>query len=305
MNDFQSPQAILSSEQLKRLSETNNKQGMIRLLSPLGMLVLTTFGIQSTLGTFWVLSALFIHGLVLVSLFAPLHESIHYTAFRERWLNKGVARVCGFLLILPPGYFRYFHLAHHRYTQDLQRDPELLGEKPKNLIQYLAQMSGFFYWKERLSTTWLHATHRVTDAGFLPVAIHPQVTKEAQLFLGGYLLIALISLIAGSLAIFIYWIIPVLLAQPALRLYLLAEHSDCPRVPDMFKNTRTILTNRVIRHFMWEMPYHIEHHLYPSVPFYQLPTLYEIISQFPVCRSRGYVSFHKSYISKILDGGHP
>ncbi|GIT53115.1 MAG: hypothetical protein Ct9H300mP16_02750 [Pseudomonadota bacterium] len=37
-----------------------------------------------------------------ISLFAPLHETIHRTAFRSRYLNTGVAALGGFLLLLPP-----------------------------------------------------------------------------------------------------------------------------------------------------------------------------------------------------------
>ena len=65
--------------------------------------------------------------------------------------------------------------------------------------------------------------------------------------------------------------LPVLLGQPALRLYLLAEHGDCPRVANMFENTRTTFTTAMMRFLAWNMPYHVEHHVYPQVPFYRLP----------------------------------
>jgi fatty acid desaturase len=43
------------------------------------------------------------------------------------------------------------------------------------------------------------------------------------------------------------WLVPVLLGQPVLRLYLLAEHGDCPEVANMFENTRTTFTTRAMR----------------------------------------------------------
>ena len=81
-------------------------------------------------GTPWLLPAMLLHGILLVFLFAPLHEAVHRTAFRSRWLNDGVARACGAVLILPPDYFRAFHFTHHRHTQDPARDPELSTPKP-------------------------------------------------------------------------------------------------------------------------------------------------------------------------------
>jgi fatty acid desaturase len=40
------------------------------------------------------------------------------TAFKSRRLNRGVAFAAGLFLLLPPNWFRYFHFAHHRHTQD-------------------------------------------------------------------------------------------------------------------------------------------------------------------------------------------
>jgi fatty acid desaturase len=57
-------------------------------------------------------------------------------------------------------------------------------------------------------------------------------------------------------------------------LYLLAEHTGCPLVPDMLANSRTTVTNAVVRFFAWNMPYHAEHHAFPSVPFHALPDLH-------------------------------
>ena len=56
-------------------------------------------------------------GILIVFLFTLLHESIHQTPFKTSWLNAMSAQVSGFLLFLPPTWFKYFHLAHHRFTQ--------------------------------------------------------------------------------------------------------------------------------------------------------------------------------------------
>ena len=62
-----------------------------------------------------------LQGVVLIFLFAPLHECIHDTAFKSTWCNRLVAIVCGWLLLLPPAWFRYYHLNHHRFTNDPSR----------------------------------------------------------------------------------------------------------------------------------------------------------------------------------------
>ena len=55
---------------------------------------------------------------------------------------------------------------------------------------------------------------------------------------------------------------------------LLAEHGHCPPVANMLENTRTTLTNRLVRFLAWNMPCHAEHHARPMVPFHKLPDLH-------------------------------
>jgi fatty acid desaturase len=57
-----------------------------------------------------------ITGVLLTFLFCPLHECLHYTAFKTRRLNDMVGSVIGLLLLLPPHYFRLFHWEHHKYV---------------------------------------------------------------------------------------------------------------------------------------------------------------------------------------------
>jgi fatty acid desaturase len=67
------------------------------------------------------------------------------------------------------------------------------------------------------------------------------------------------------------WILPAMIGQVFLRNYLLAEHTGCENCSDTLANTRTTYTNAVVRFFAWNMPFHVEHHAYPSIPFYALP----------------------------------
>ncbi len=64
---------------------------------------------------------MFAHGVALIFLFPPLHETIHRTAFHSRALNDVVAFVIGVLIVLPRECFRAFHFAHHRFTQEARR----------------------------------------------------------------------------------------------------------------------------------------------------------------------------------------
>src|SRR5262249_4052482 len=161
---------------------------------------------------------------VLIFLFAPLHEAIHRTAFKSRRLNDAVASICGALLMLPAAYFRYFHFAHHRYTQDPDNDPELATPKPGSLSAWLLHASGWIYWRAQIGGTLGHAIGR-TPERFLTPGNRARVIREARMVLAAYAAIAAAAIAFGSWAPLTYWVLPAMAGQPLLRLYLLAEHT--------------------------------------------------------------------------------
>ena len=80
---------------------------------------------------------------------------------------------------------------------------------------------------------------------------------------------------------------------------LMAEHGRCPHVTNMFENTRTTFTNRLVRFLAWNMPFHIEHHTMPTVPFHKLPALNELTREHLKATSNGYSEFHKEYVETL------
>ena len=135
---------------LRSLAARSDRKGLVQLAGHLGLLTATGALVLWSRGTWGMLPALFAQGIVLVFLFAPLHEAIHRTAFRTRWLNDAVARAAGFVLVLPADYFRAFHLQHHRFTQDPAHDPELARPPLASRAAYLRHVSGLPYWRGKL-----------------------------------------------------------------------------------------------------------------------------------------------------------
>lgn len=277
------------------LFQRSDAKGILRLAVHLGILACTAFILGSSLGTVWFPGAIILHGAVLVFLFSALHESIHATAFSSRLLNDAVASVCGFLLLLPREYFRGFHLQHHRYTQDPQRDPELSVKKPETAREYLLHISGLPYWGERVTTLIRHARADVTES-FIPVRKRPSIVREARLHLALYSAAVIASLAMQSSLLLVYWVLPVMAGQPLLRGFLLAEHHGCPHVADMLTNTRTTLSNSVVRLLAWNMSYHAEHHAWAAVPFHNLPNAHRHVGEQVAHVSPGYIQFHWSLL---------
>ena len=102
---------------------------------------------------------------------------------------------------------------------------------------------------------------------------------------------------------FLFWVIPQLLGQPFLRGYLLAEHTGCTLDRNGLTNTRTTLTNRIVRLLMWDMPFHAEHHLYPSIPFHRLEDAHGLLREKLRFVQPGYARFNAGYVRELGRGG--
>jgi fatty acid desaturase len=281
---------------LAELNRKSDRRGLLRLAGHGASLLLTGYLLSRTLGGWWVAPAMILHGAALIFLFAPLHEAIHRTAFRSRRLCDGVAWLCGALLLLPPEYFRFFHFAHHRHTQDPASDPELAAPKPATLRQWLLHVSGWHYWRAQVRGTLMHATGRIDEPFLSAPRAADKVVTEARRMLLLYGAIAVAAIAARSWAPLTYWVVPALLGQPFLRVYLLAEHTLCPLVPDMLANSRTTISNAVVRFFAWNMPYHAEHHAYPSVPFHALPAVHRVIAADIRVTAPGYIAVQRELL---------
>ena len=280
----------IATDEKRYLTEKNDTSGLIRLAVLCALIATLTAGIISRV-PYWPLLML-PQGLLIISLFHLEHECIHDTPFRTQRLNITVGAICGFILLLPCEWFRYFHRDHHRYTQIHGKDPELETAKPATKIQWLIHLSGLPLLKSLLEVIARYTLGKNSDS-YIPDNAKAKVVRQVRYMTAAYGLLWLISLISQSTTLLWVWIIPLQLGQPFLRLYLLAEHTLCDYSDNMFLNTRTILTNPVVRWFTWNMPYHTEHHVYPGVPFHKLPALHLKMQSYLQHSNASYTEFNQ------------
>jgi fatty acid desaturase len=298
--DFK-PCEDLDSDALRALSRRSSARGLAQLTAHLALLGATGCLVWTTRGSFWRLPALMLYGVVLDFLFCALHETVHRTAFVSRRINDAVAFAAGALLVLPPEFFRAFHFAHHRFTQDPERDPELALPAPATLPVYLWRASGIPNWMRRLSTTLQHAlTGQVTEQ-FVSDGKRALIVREARILWLCYAAVLALSLCFRSTMALVYWIAPAMLGQPFLRLYLLSEHMGCPLTEDMYANTRTTYTNAAVRFLAWQMPFHVEHHAFPAIPFHALPKLNAHLRSRIRVSAPGYLALHATLVRGLRD----
>ncbi len=233
-------------------------------------------------GTWWAVPCFLVYGLLYGTADSRWHESGHGTAFKTRWLDEGLYQLASFMIMRDPTVWRWSHTRHHTDTLLVGRDPEIQVMRPARLARLLANLVGLVDVPMAFRLLVVHASGRLTadEADFIPEAERPKVYRTARVHLVIY------AVTAGLAIGFRTWLPVVLIGGPRLygaflfNLYAMMQHSGMgENVLDHRLNTRTVKMCRVNRFLYWNMNYHVEHHMFPMVPYYRLPELHEEIKQ--------------------------
>jgi fatty acid desaturase len=293
------PRQLLPAHELAALNQRSNLAGVLRLAGHLAVIVLSGYFWGTASG--WLkLPALLVYGVSLALMFCPTHECIHRTAFENPQVNDAVGWFAGLLSFYNSTSYRRYHKWHHRYNQIPGKDPELSDPKPQSLRQYLWEIGGIPWWQSKITGHFKVALGQLEDCFYLPESAHAEVIRSTRLQLGVYMAIALFSTALGHpWFLFAYWLLPLALGQPLLRFVLIAEHTGCPNDDNPLTNTRTTLTLWPLRFLMWNMPYHAEHHLYPSIPFHALPDAHQQLKANFSSIETGYLSANRTIVRAL------
>ena len=290
---------VLSNQQLRALQGRSNLRGGVRLAIHLVLLVAAGWLVAIASG--WaVLPAVFVLGCVQVALFAPAHETMHQTAFASRRANAIVGWLASCPSLLNWHFYTAYHLAHHRHTQVAGLDPELASAPPGSVGGYISRILGVPFWSLRLRVLADCWRGDLSGYAYVSAAAAPTIVRSGRamtvLMVGGSVCSMLVF---GWATPLLWWIGPQLLGQPPLRAYLLAEHTGCTEDRNGLTNTRTTLTRAPVRLLMWDMPYHAEHHLFPSIPFHRLAEAHGLIRKRLGYIQPGYARWNLAYVRSL------
>ena len=292
--------SMVPREAMQSLMQRTNRHAAWQLLGH-GVAVVAAGGLVALCtGSWLVWPAMFLLGIVLTHLFAPQHECAHFSAFRPRWLNAGVAWVCGATIMVPEVHFRYEHHHHHTFTSLPGQDPERIP-MPRSLAGYLWYLSALPYWWSSWSGIARRSLGRLDaeEQRFIPVAERAKVAWEARALALIYATV-LGLVLAGWTAPVTWWLLPLLLAQPVMRWIRMTEHVGRPEIADPLQNTRSTRVSWPWRLLAWNMNFHAEHHLLPSVPFHALPRFNALLEgRIPV--RDGYAQGHREILARLRE----
>jgi fatty acid desaturase len=208
------------------------------------------------------------------------HEASHGTAFKTPWMNNAVYEIASFMIMRNSATWRWSHARHHTDTYIIGRDPEIAIMRPPVFVKVLLGFVGIpdviDFFPRLLHNAFIGPN--AEEKTYVPQSEWPKLVRVARISVAIYA----VTLI---LAIYMQSILP-LMVIGLPRLYgawhhvmtgLLQHGGLADNVIDHRLNSRTVYMNPVSRFIYWNMNYHIEHHMFPMVPFHALPKLHEVI----------------------------
>ena len=206
------------------------------------------------------------------------HETGHGTAFKSRWLDEALYQLASFMIMRDPTVWRWSHTRHHTDTLILGRDPEIAAMRPARLVRLLANFFGLVRRAARVRAdvpARFRAAHR-RGGGLCARARTAQGLPTARIDLAIYAVTIATAVAFGSCLPVVLIGGPRMYGAFMLNVYALTQHAGMgENVLDHRLNTRTVKMCVVNRFLYWNMNYHVEHHMFPMVPYYRLPELHE------------------------------
>ncbi|HXW82036.1 MAG TPA: fatty acid desaturase [Acidimicrobiales bacterium] len=251
-----------------------------------------------SLGTWYAIPAFAVFGALYGgSADARWHENGHGTAFRAKWANDVVYYMASFMLLREPTLWRWSHFRHHSDTIIVGRDAEIGFPRPtprwKVLVAYLNLIKG----PQMVWVTLQHAVGRIdgTTRELVPKEDFRRVIWEARAFVAVWLGVIAWAVASGSIVPLLFVGLPSFYGAWLVVFFGITQHAGLKEdVLDHRLNTRTVYINPVFRFLYLNMNYHVEHHIFPTVPYYNLPALHrEIRAYLPPPRTSMFAAYRE------------
>jgi fatty acid desaturase len=217
-----------------------------------------------------------------------LHEVVHRAV--TNIANDRTYRILGLLYAIPSGIsssqFTRWHLDHHAGLGSYEEDPKRHYLSPKRNARWFKLL----YFTPALFPIYFRAAAKET-ASYEP-ELRTRIARERLATIAFQLsVLGIIAWLGGWFIAWKLYIIPIFFVFPiAFALNRLGQHYDIN--PNDPANWSTLVKGSWFWDFAYLFSnYHLEHHYFPGVPFYNLPRLQRLLMPFYEKRgmtARGY-----------------
>jgi fatty acid desaturase len=223
------------------------------------------------------------------ALFVIAHDAAHYLLFENRRANDLVGRGCATVQGLSMCTYRVIHRLHHNNLYgELDPDTALHGGYPRGtwylIRKLLKDLSGLTAWKTYAYFLGGAPTlNSATNVALRPLddtsgKLRSEARSDRNTVIVFHVVLLVVFAWSGYLLQYlVLWILPlVTVVQAILRLRAISEHGATIDFSSPLTAARTNVCPAWLEWLIFphHVNYHIEHHLYASVPHYNLPRLH-------------------------------
>jgi fatty acid desaturase len=269
-------------KRMKELMQRSDGPAIAHTALWLGLLIASGIAGALTWRSWWSLPIFFVYGTLAGSgADARCHEAGHGTAFKTRWMNEIVFQLGCFFTMREPLVRRWDHTRHHTDTIIVGRDREIVEKRPPGRLHLLTIFFAVPWVPLQVKAMLKHAfTGRLADdeKQIIPESEWRKVIRDARILTAIHVTTIALAIVTTSWLPLLLSIGPSMYGAWFMAFVALTQHVGLAEdVTDFRLNTRTVYMNPIFRFLYWNMNYHLEHHMYPMVPFHALAELHEEI----------------------------
>jgi fatty acid desaturase len=291
-------------KRLKELMQRSDGPAIRDTVIWVAAFIVTGVGGYLTWGSWWSVPFFIAYGVLYgSSTDSRWHECGHRTAFKTRWMNDVIYQIASFMVLREPEIWRWSHTRHHTDTIIVGRDPEIAVPRPPKLWEIGLSYFGIMQVKVYAKKIVLHAMGRLTaeEKTFVPESEWPVVYRTARIHCAIHLAVIGLSLATWSIMPLVYAGLPACYGAWLYMTTSLTEHAGLAEdVLDHRLNSRTVRLNRLARFLCWNMNYHVEHHMFPTVPYHRLPELHAELGPDTPVPYRGLWDAYREIVPALL-----
>ena len=266
---------------LKQLMRRSDTKALTDFGIWLALLVAAGLTAWLSLGSWWAIPAFIAYGALYGSgAESRFHECLHGTPFRTRSINEFFLIILGFMSLKNPYQWRWSHTRHHTDTIIVGRDPEIAYPRPPDVAGMFLNILHLRGGTAELARSLRQSLGRLSDdeREYIPEGQRKLVVRHARIQISVLAAVVAWSAATQSILPLLFIGLPTFYGSWVHSMLSAMQHAGLVEdMPDHRLNTRTVYLNPLLRFIYANMNYHIEHHMFPTVPYYSLPALHEEI----------------------------
>ena len=208
------------------------------------------------------------------------HESSHGTAFKTSWMNDVLYEIASFMVMRESTLWRWSHNRHHSDTIIVGRDPEIAVPRPPDIKRIILGFFALTVYPKYFKQIVMHSLGRISAAEktFVPETEFSKIIFRAWIYVAIYLSVIVLAIQTRSILPLMFIGLPGLFGAWLQSIYGMTQHAGlAENVLDHRLNCRTVYIDPINKFLYWNMGYHVEHHMFPLVPYHALDKLHAVV----------------------------